>query len=73
MKTKIGWMLLAGVAVLAAGCVVYAPPQGESGPVVTAPAVEPAYDTGEYESDPASDYYGYLGPYGQWVSYPDYG
>jgi hypothetical protein len=65
--------------VLLAGCFMYAP-QGDYGSPASSPvpAPTPAPETQldnqwNYDNPDVSDYYGYLGSSGYWVSYPSYG
>jgi hypothetical protein len=70
MKKIVGLCILA--AIIAAGCVVYVPPENRVPPSPPPPENTPA-DQWSYDNQDMSDFYGYLGPYGLWVSYTPYG
>jgi hypothetical protein len=70
MKKIVGLCILA--TIIAAGCVVYVPPENRVPPSPPPPENTPA-DQWSYDNQDMSDFYGYLGPYGLWVSYTPYG
>jgi hypothetical protein len=71
MKKNLGLLFL--VTVCLAGCLVYVPrgDYGSSG--ATPPPQEQQDDRWNYNTQDTSDFYGYLSPYGFWVSYSPYG
>jgi len=70
MKRLFGLMIMA--AVFMAGCVAYVPSSGPVPPAPPPPPQEP-YDQGYYGNQSGVDFYGYLDPFGLWVSFSPYG
>ena len=70
MKKLLGLIILA--AVFMAGCVTYVPSRTPV-PPAPPPPPGPSYDQGAYGTDSGIDYYGYLNPWGLWVSMAPYG
>lgn len=72
MRKIVGLFFL--VAIFVAGCMIYVPAEN-SGPPGLSPSQGQGYapDQWNYNNQDISDFYGYLGPYGLWVSYSPYG
>src|SRR5512135_985221 len=76
MKTKLRFLLLAAVVLLAAGsCIRYYGPYGEPSPAPAPPPPpsEPSYNDNYSDNYDSGYFYNELQPYGAWISYRPYG